>query len=61
MVTFISDWKRKIDQLRRRRITSEGNKNKSKNKKEMTPQQGVAIIGSIIIILVSFGGLVLVF
>jgi hypothetical protein len=44
---------------RRRKVGNSSSK--SKSKKEITPQQAVALVGSIIIILIAFGGIGLVY
>jgi hypothetical protein len=58
MISFSLGW-----QGRLRKVTAIKSKNKSKSreKKEVDQQQGLAIIGSIIIILMALGGLGLVF
>jgi hypothetical protein len=58
MNSLYLDWQR-----RTRKVTSFKRKNKSKSrrKKEVTPQQALAILGSVIIILMALGGLSLVF
>jgi hypothetical protein len=65
----MNDWKeirhRALDRIRK--VGNSGSKfqrkskDKSKSKKEITPQQAVALIGSIIIILIAFGGIGLVY
>jgi hypothetical protein len=58
MNSFYLDWQRRL-----RKVTSFKRKNKSKSrrKREATPQQALAIIGSVIIIRMALGGLGLVF
>jgi hypothetical protein len=55
MNSLYLDWQR-----RTRKVASFKRKNKSK-KKEVTPQQALVILGSVIIILMALGGLSLVF
>jgi len=56
MISFPLGW-----QGRLRAAVNSKNKSKSRGKKEVGPQEGLAIIGSIIIILMALGGLGLVF
>lgn len=58
MISFPLGWQRRL-----RKVTAVKSKNKSKSrgKKEVGPLEGLAILGSIIIILMALGGLGLVF
>jgi hypothetical protein len=71
----VTNWKgirHQIQDRRRNIVRSSGNiksqhkskgkgKSKRKNKKEITPQEAVALIGSIIVIIMALGGIGLIY